>query len=364
MEIFMKRILSFLLIIVVSAIVSFFVSTSDFSDNNNFSFNKLSRHSEAPPNSVIAENDIPSVSERVIPTVVGISSSIDNRSLFSPSQSETWSMGSGVIVSSDGYILTNHHVIENATKSYVTLKDGQSLSASYIWSDKNLDIAIIKIDAQNLTFAALGDSSALRVGESVIAIGNPLSLQFQRTVTAGIVSALNRTIALSENGETTYMEDLIQTDASINSGNSGGPLINSSGEVIGINTIKVTTAEGMGFAIPINITRPIIDKIIKEGRFETPYLGLYAYDKEIAQYVIGSFPSDEGIYVAQVDFHGPAYVAGIREGDIITEVSSAKITSMLSLREQLFYHKPGDSIQIRILRDGKSKTINVSLSNA
>ncbi len=312
-----------------------------------------------------ASGDIPTVSKQLIPSVVGISSNTNRHSLYSPSASEAWSMGSGVIVSSDGYILTNHHVIANADNIYVTLHDGQSLTASTVWSDEFLDLAVIDVSASSLPTAALGNSSSVQVGEGVIAIGNPLSLQFQRTVTAGIISATGRSVPLTaSDGSEYYMENLIQTDASINPGNSGGPLINMSGEVIGINTVKVSSAEGIGFAIPSDLFRPIVDRIVAEGDFVTPYLGLFAYDKNTTLYMGGSFKGESGIYVSETDPDGPAADAGIMQGDIITHIGGVAVNSMLTLRQQLFSYKPGDRVSVTLIgQGGGSKSLSVRLSN-
>ncbi|WDC85692.1 trypsin-like peptidase domain-containing protein [Caloramator sp. mosi_1] len=193
-------------------------------------------------------------------------------------------------------MLTNNHVAGYSTSNIVvSLYDGRETNGRVVWADEVLDLAIVKIDEANLNIARLGDSKNVKIGEPVIAIGNPLGLTFQRTVTAGIVSALNRTI---ENSEGVFMEDLIQTDASINPGNSGGPLVNTKGEVIGINTVKVTTAEGIGFAVPINIVKPIINSIKATGKFETPSLGIKGFDKNLAGYY--DFKIEKGIYVYDV----------------------------------------------------------------
>ncbi len=355
----MKKVFNFLLVAAVSAAVSFFVSAVNTYDTKPEDGVRLSQTAPLP----VVSSGIPAVAERLMPSVVGISSTVSKRSLFDPSAGELWSMGSGFAVSDAGHILTNQHVVANATKIYVTTNEGDTVTASPVWSDAGLDLAVLKLDAGTVPPASLGDSSAVTVGEGVIAIGNPLSLQFQRTVTAGIVSALNRTIALSENGQTYYMEDLIQTDASINPGNSGGPLIDMSGNIIAINTVKVTSAEGMGFAIPINLCRPVIDRIMNEGSFETPYLGLYAYDRAVASYVVGGFPGEGGIYVTEIDNSGPAYSAGVRKGDVITHVDNIEIHTMLNLRERLFYHKPGEKVKLNLLRGGRTITIEVTLTS-
>ncbi|WHH60245.1 trypsin-like peptidase domain-containing protein [Petroclostridium sp. X23] len=311
------------------------------------------------------ELDVTEVASKVMPSVVGISTSVVNPdNLFESNQQEAWSVGSGVIVSENGYILTNHHVVgSDPNKIIVTLANGKTINATSQWSDPTLDLAVIKINAKGLKAAALGDADRLRVGETAVAIGNPLGLQFQRTVTAGIVSAVNRTISISTDGRENYMEGLIQTDASINPGNSGGPLINSKGEVIGINTIKVTSAEGMGFAIPINITKPVITGFIDNGKYATPYMGLFAYDKVVAQYVTQDMDLSKGVYVAKVDPDSPVYKSGVRSGDIITHMGDVEVNTMMQLREEMFKCGPGSECTVTFIRDGKVRKAEFRLEN-
>jgi len=271
-------------------------------------------------------------------------------------------VGSGVVVHSQGYILTNNHVAGGQTKELtVIFQDGRKLNGTTLWADSALDLAVVKVEGSNFTAAPLGNSSEVRVGEEVIAIGTPLGLQFQHTVTSGIVSALNRTLRVpTEQGEN-FMEDLIQTDAAINQGNSGGPLLNIRGEVIGINTIKVAAAEGIGFAIPIDVAKPIIGHFSKEGKFETPYIGVFAYDREIASFYEENLDIREGVYVINVDENGPAYEAGIRQGDIITHVDGQTINTMLDLRKAIYGRSVGDRIAIRVLHQGQEKNLTMEL---
>ena len=214
-----------------------------------------------------------------------------------------------------------------------------------LWSDPVLDLAVVKINLTGLTPLTLGDAAKLEVGEHAIAIGNPWP-DFQRSVTSGIISALNRTIRIETANGANYMEDLIQTDASINPGNSGGPLLNARGEVVGINTVKVTSAEGMGFAIPINIMKPVVDRLIETGKFEEPYMGIFAYDGQTIPYIDGTARIQNGIYVAHVDRNGPAHRAGIREGCIITRVDDIEINTMMQLRTYIYSKLPGDTIRL------------------
>ncbi len=346
----MKKLISILLTALFSALIAFFVSVVML---DNFA------PSEGDPSSLVAEAEdaaVPGVAEKLKDSVVGVSSIATNHSFNIPTS--TQSMGSGVAVSRDGYILTNHHVVGDHSKIFVTLADGKTKEAEKVWSDAGLDIAIIKTEGEELAPAALGNSDALAVGETVIAIGNPLSLQFQRTVTAGIVSAKNRMLYLADTGS--LMEDLIQTDASINPGNSGGPLLNLRGEVVGINTVKARDAEGMGFAIAINLCRPIVDRIVEEGNYEMPYLGLYAYDKETAMFM-GAKAPEEGLYISEVELGSPAKNAGLVRGDVILSIEGQALSRMALLRENLLSRRVGDTVKLDIDRGGTKFTASVTL---
>ncbi len=317
------------------------------------------------PEVKIPEIDVPlreDMLDDALRCVVGISSADTSQGINKKTQ---WYMGSGVLATSDGYIITNHHVIgARPQRIEVTLHSGETLEGKTVWSDSALDLAIVKIEGEDYPYCTLGDAKAVRVGESVVAIGNPLSMQFERTVTAGIISATGRSISIEmDNGEMGYMEDLLQTDAAINSGNSGGPLINSLGEVVGINTIKVTSAEGMGFAVPINVCSSIIDRLKNVGQFRTPYLGLYAYTPEAARYLDLGDSIEEGMFVAKLDTDGPAFAAGIRYGDIITAINGVRVNTMLSLREELYKRQGGEEITLEFLRNHEKRRVSVVLSS-
>ena len=309
--------------------------------------------------------NVTGIASKVLPSVVGISTAqASEATMFRSRQEEKWSVGSGVIVSADGYVLTNQHVVgSNPDQIVVTLADGKTVTGKTQWSDPSLDLAVIKVEMDGMVPATLGDSEGIAVGDTAVAIGNPLGLQFQRTVTAGIVSAINRTISVSTETGENFMEDLIQTDASINPGNSGGPLINSKGEVIGINTIKVTSAEGMGFAIPINITKPVIAKFFEKGNYSTPYGGVFGFDKTAAQYAKVANGMPNGVYVSQLDPSGPVYNAGISVGDIITKVGDHEVDSMIELREEMYKCGSGNKCSITYLRNGRVKTATFVLQN-
>lgn len=244
------------------------VTNEEINQSQNATIERMSQTVEE-----VQEQDktITEVIESVNETVVGISKLKEvGESIFLQDGVSKLGLGTGIIVSADGYILTNEHVSGGTNSTcYITLSTGKTYTGTVQWSNSDIDMAIVKISEKNLTYATLGDSDEVSVGQSVYAIGNPIGYEFQRTVTSGIISAIDRTIKLEEeDGQEVYMEDLIQTDATINPGNSGGPLINSSGEVIGINSIKITSAEGIGFAIPINTVKPVIESFINNGEFK------------------------------------------------------------------------------------------------
>ncbi len=316
--------------------------------------------------------------ETTTESVVGVSRLKDNgNTVFTQDGVSQMGIGSGVIISEKGYILTNEHVSGSQYGScYVTMEDGKNYNASVIWSDSNLDLAIIKINMKCINYAKLGDSDNLKVGESVYAIGNPIGFEFQKTVTSGIVSALNRTIIFDENQQAVskngyysnssdnkiYMSNLIQTDATINPGNSGGPLINNDGEIIGINTVKITSAEGIGFAVPINVVKPIIEKLEAEGKFEEASIGIFAYDKNVIPYLNSKINFETGIYVAQISLDSPAFRSGLQIGDVITQIDDVKLEKMCDLREYIYSKNIGDTVKLNVLRNNKEKTIDIQLS--
>lgn len=309
-------------------------------------------------------SNITGVAKSSIPGVVGISVlKVDSKSIFDRTPSEKWGVGSGIIATSNGYIITNNHVAGGANKRIiVSLSNGKSVDGVTVWSDPVMDLAVVKVELNDLSSIPLGDSGTLQVGEPAIAIGNPLGLQFQRTVTSGIISALNRTIKIDTEQGVNFMEDLIQTDASINPGNSGGPLLNSKGQVVGINTIKVTSAEAMGFAIPINAVIPVIRQFSEKGSFTEPYLGVFAYDREVMPYIDGNFNFDKGIYVANIDEAGPAYEAGIRVGGVITQIDGRDIHTMMDLRSLIYSKRPGDVLNVSYILDGNTAVSQIKLA--
>ena len=301
--------------------------------------------------------------EETTKSVVGISKlKTAGESILSTSNESQLGLGTGIIVTENGYILSNEHVTGSKySKCYITLENGKNYDGKVVWSDESLDLSLTKIEAKNLSYATLGDSSKIRVGETVYAIGNPIGYEFRRTVTSGIISAKNRTIKISEEENQSYMSDLIQTDATINPGNSGGPLINPEGEVIGINTVKISTAEGIGFAIPINVIKSIIQSYKETGMYEQATIGIYAYDKEVIPYLDSNINFEKGIYVAQINVNGPAYNTELKEGDIITTIDGKNLNTMNDLREYIYTKKPNDIVTLNIIRKKINKEIQITL---
>ena len=286
---------------------------------------------------------IPEIVEKITPSVVGISSAAGT--------------GSGIIMSEDGYIITNAHVVENSDAVSVLLHDDSEHNAIIIGTDKRTDLAVIKINAPSLVPAEFGNSDELVVGETVIAIGNPLGFDFYGSVTGGIISGLERSLTIDDVTLT-----LIQTDAAINGGNSGGPLVNSYGQVIGINSAKVagTIAEGMGFAIPMNNAKPIVDDLINNGYVTgRPLIGISGFDIDERTSKYYNMPM--GVYVAQLAPSSPASIAGIRVGDVIVGINGEQITTMNGLNEVKNKFSPNDTVTLSVSRNGIVSNFSVIL---
>jgi S1-C subfamily serine protease len=300
------------------------------------------------------------VVERLMGSVVKISSTAQSELRWGFGGLELYrprKLGSGVVFDADGHILTNHHVIEDAEEIVVELQDGRAFAAKVIGSDRYSDLAVLKIDADNLTAARLGDSSAIRVGDVAIAIGNPYGYDY--SVTQGIISAVRERITIDG-----FMVDVIQTDAPINPGNSGGALVNSSGEVVGINTYVVQGAQGLGFAIPANDATRIAQDLIAHGYVMRPWSGIsriYAL-KAIEARRLG-LPVNYGALVTEVAAGGPAEKAGLRRGDVIIEVNGDPVTT----GEEIVYHlrkcRVGDLLALVVVRDSRQLEITIELED-
>lgn len=336
-------------------------------NNSNYEASKvLSTPSTKTVETVEADSKkVADVIEETTKKVVGISKLKNaGNSILSKSTESELGLGTGMIITENGYILSNEHVTgEKYSKCYVTLENGNTYDGTVVWSDSDLDLSITKINAKNLEYVTLGDSSQIRVGETVYAIGNPIGFEFRRTVTSGIISAKNRTIKIEETDKSSYMTDLIQTDATINPGNSGGPLIYPNGEVLGINTVKISSAEGIGFAVPINIIKPIIESFKSIEEFEEATIGIYAYDKEVIPYLNGGSNANfnKGIYVAQITKNGPADGTELKEGDIITSIDNVTLNTMNDLRQYIYTKKPKDEVILKVTRGKINKEIKLML---
>ena len=306
-------------------------------------------------NRVIREGDkltAAEIVEKVRPSVVGIVSSI-NRNGFTGQGS-----GSGVIMSEDGYIVTNQHVIDGAAAISIIFEDGTEYEAKVVGQDRKADLAVLKIEAQGLRFVEFGASDSLRVGDPVVAIGNPTGLELFGTTTAGIISAINRNVTIEDRVMT-----LLQTDAAINRGNSGGPLINEYGQVIGINSAKLADGEieGLGFAIPTSIAVPVIDNLLQFGYVkDRPVIGITGMD--ISASTSNYYDLPQGVLVRKVTPGSGAQQAGIMEGDIIVKADGKIVRNMAELNQQKDQYKSGDTINMTIYRDGRTMDKNVVLS--
>lgn len=267
--------------------------------------------------------------------------------------------GSGVIIDESGYIVTNNHVISGERNLSVIYSDGTKVDATVVGADAASDLAVLKVTGKVPAVAPLGDSSAIEPGQTAIAIGSPLG-DFRGTVTVGVVSALNRRVGSQQN--------LIQTDAAINNGNSGGPLINTLGQVIGINTLVVRTsgdgnvAEGLGFAIPSNLVHDITAQLINKGKIERPFIGITYQDVDPQVASAMNLGANQGVVVMQIEPSSPAVQAGIKEGDVITALDSQKIDADHPLQSILFTHKVGDTVTLTLVRDGKEMQVKLTLA--
>ena len=290
------------------------------------------------------------------------SSVIDSVVSISSMTSSGTSSGTGIIMSQDGYVITNHHVITGALVISVLTNDNQEFEAALVGSDEMSDLAVLKIDARGLKAAEFGDSSKLRVGDSVVAIGDPLGVQLRGTMTNGIISAINRDLTVGDRTMT-----LIQTNAALNNGNSGGPLINCYGQVIGINTVKMSSyytatasVEGLGFAIPISVAKPIIDELIENGYVAgRPAIGISG--DSLPSYYRTYYRLPDGVYVTSVNEGSDAKAKGIREGDIVTAINGEKICSIDELNTVKNQYAAGDEVTLTIYRSGTYYEVTVTL---
>ncbi|MBQ3293115.1 trypsin-like peptidase domain-containing protein [Candidatus Saccharibacteria bacterium] len=315
------------------------------------------------------EGSIADIADKVSKSVVSITTSTKATDFFGQSYDSS-AAGTGIIVTEDGYVLTNKHVINGASKVTVILDDGTTYEdVKVVATDPLNDIAFLKInDVDNLPAAKLGDSKTISVGQQVIAIGNALG-QYQNTVTSGIISGTGRSITASDgsgyNAES--LSDMIQTDAAINSGNSGGPLVNAAGEVIGINTATSSSAENMGFAIPISSVKGMLSQLTETGKAERAYLGVYSVEITPEAAKAYNLPVNSGAYLyssssySAIIKNSPAAKGGLKDKDIVTKINGVEVGNTGSLSSLIGEYKPGDTVQLTVIREGKETAINVTL---
>ena len=307
----------------------------------------------------VDENAIISAVEKVSKSVVNVSTvRLVNTGFFLTVPVK--GVGSGFIIDRSGYIITNNHVVEGTSKVEVTLSNGKMVPGRVLGTDSSTDIAVIKVDTEELAPAELGDADKLKVGQVVLAIGNPFGLAGGPTVTSGVVSALNRTIQ-SEKG---ILEELIQTDAAVNPGNSGGPLVDTQGRVVAITTAIIPFAHGIGFAIPINTAKQVAQDLITYGKVVRPWLGIMGMDitKEMASYY--GLPVESGVLVSRVVARSPAEYSGMVQGDIVVEVDGDPIKNMKELRKKILEKRPGGRLRITILRESRKYTLEATLESS
>jgi serine protease Do len=317
-------------------------------------------------NTTDVETAITAAVQNVGPAVVTVVATVPGQQTFFGYSGDSNSSGSGVFISSDGYILTNNHVIDGAQQIQVIFADGSQQDATLVGTDQYSDLAVLKISGSVPAIATLGNSDALNPGETVIAIGSPLG-DFKNTVTVGVVSATGRSI---DTGSGYSIDGLIQTDAAINQGNSGGPLVNLAGEVVAINTLIIrssgtgTVAEGLGFAIPINTARVISEQIIQKGYVSRPYLGINWQPITPRVAAIYRLPVQYGVYITDVAYNSPAGQAGLQVGDIITGIDNTSLDDTHAYINTLFQYSAGDTVTLTIMRNGRETQVQVTLGES
>ncbi len=360
----MKKRFSLVCLLGIMMVVASIVFSGCSSNNASSSVSSSSSSSSDEQKSFAPASDarntpVVQAAKKVGPAVVGITNKAVARDWFNRQVEVDQGTGSGVIFRADGYIVTNNHVVQGAKDITVALSDGRTMKATLVGADSFTDLAVVKVDATDLPTAEFGDSDDIMVGEPAIAIGNPMGLEFQGSVTAGVISALNRTLNIGEN-----RVKLLQTDAAINPGNSGGALVNADGKVIGINSAKLaaTGVEGMGFAIPINTVKPIIEELIQKGHVSYPYLGIGVLDKQTAAQAGYQLNVDAGVIVMQVEIGGPADSAGIQQRDLILKIDGKETNTVGQLRSIVSEHKIGDTVTVTISRNGKQSDVSVTLA--
>ncbi len=366
-----RSFIAILVIIILAAIVGYKITGSK-NPLMVFSPSQITQNTETRT-VVTEENAIIDTVDKSSPSVVaiGVTQRVINPFSFNgggqqlPQNNQQSTIGTGFVVSDKGIIVTNRHVVSDTSLKYsVVTKDGKKLDVTKIYRDPNLDLALVQVsNVDGLKPLELGDSSKLKVGQTLIAIGNALG-RFDNTVTTGVVSGLGRTVGAGDpfSGETELLDNLIQTDAAINPGNSGGPLLNSAAQVIGVNVATTEGAQNIGFAIPINSVKAMVDEFNKTGTISRPYLGVRyrLLTRDIA--LLNSVP--QGAYIQEVLQSSPADKAGIQAGDIITKIDGQAITTDTAVSDTIQKKKVGDSVSLEVWTDGKTRTVTASLQES
>lgn len=362
-----KSIIGLLIVAIFSSIFSSMATVNYLEKKNMINQSQANKSMDSKRNTINiqsnnsgkSQNIYQAVAQKASPSVVGIvSQTVSEDNFFSSGQVQAGS-GTGIVVDKRGYILTNSHVISdgNAQKVDVLFNDKKTSSGKVIWNDINIDLAILKVDRNDLIPAELGDSDKLNVGDISIAIGNPLGTDFMYSVTQGIISGLDRDISIQGGN----MSGLIQTDASINPGNSGGPLLNQDGQVIGINTVKAN-ADNLGFAIPINTAKNVVKRVVDERNYERALLGVSGIDvKTYESYTGESLGLDSGIIIRRVQGGTIAQKAGLKKNDIILKIGDTDIKNMGDVSKKMYSYSKGDKDTITVNRSGKTIKLNFSL---
>lgn len=354
-----------LILIIIVAIVSSFggaLVALRFAQNNDSADSKQTVKTNSnhiiSDGSTKSQNVYQAVAQKASPSVVGIiTETRKTTGLFDDTAQTVQSSGTGFVVDKKGYILTNSHVVSDGqTKTVkVLFNNGTTTNGQVVWNDQNLDLAVVKINKSNLVPAELGDSDKVTVGDIAIAIGNPLGTDLRNSVTQGIISGLNRDVST----QSSNMSGLLQTDASINSGNSGGPLLNQDGQVIGINTAKAN-ADNLGFSIPINTAKVIVNKIIEDKNYAKPTLGISGFDvKTYTAYTGHELDIENGIIIRSVSPNSVASKAGLKPGDIITKIGNTDIKTMSDLSKKLYSYSSGSKDTLTVNRDGKNIQLEI-----
>lgn len=342
-------ILAFLIAII--AILVIFINRF----NSNFIY-KTPIMEETGTDTVLNDFDIDNLVENARYSVVGVSKlNQKDTSIFIENSEEKLGIGSGIIISSNGYILTNYTVSGDKNSTcYVTLKNGEIYPAKIIWIDKNLDISIVKISANSLLALALGDSNKCSLGEEFYILSNPSGYTFKEELLSGCISATNYTTKIIENDTTRYIEDVIKIDKAISSSNTGSPVLNKAGEVIGITSSKINSV------IPINRIKNILERVKKDENFEEPYLGIFGFDNNSLKYLDVSYNSPIGIYIDKVEENSPVY-GKVESGDILSKIDDYELNSFQNLSEYLYTKSKGDTVKLRVIKGVKEVEIEVKL---